>query len=119
MNHLTNARDSLNAKYPGTDDDKRLLVSASGIWKEHADWVRPTVEDQGPGIPQELQKPIYGPSYTTKPPGKGAELGLWLVYSIVENHHRRILVESEPGAHTRFHVEFPACDVHAGAATLH
>lgn len=119
MNLLTNARDALNAKYPGADDNKRLLLSASVQRHDSQHWVRITIEDHGPGIPQELQERVFDPFYTTKPPGKGTGLGLWLVYSIVENHHGHVRLESEPGEYTRFHVEFPAIDVQAAGATIH
>jgi len=119
MNLLTNARDALNARYPGADDNKRLLLSASVQRHDETDCVRLTVEDHGTGIPQDLRERVFDPFYTTKPPGKGTGLGLWLVYSIVENNHGHVTLESEPGEYTRFHVEFPACDVEAAGATLH
>lgn len=119
MNLLTNARDALNAKYPGSDKDKRLLVSTTMVRKDNADWVRLTVEDHGLGIPQAMRDRVFDPFYTTKPPGKGTGLGLWLVYSIVENHRGAILLESESGAYTRFHVDFPVCGAQPSGETLH
>jgi len=119
MNLLTNARDALNARYPGADDNKRLLLSASAQRHDSSHWIRITIEDHGMGIPQDLQERVFDPFYTTKPPGKGTGLGLWLVYSIVENHQGHVRIESEPGEYTRFHVDIPATDVQSAGATIH
>jgi signal transduction histidine kinase len=71
------------------------------------DWVVVGVEDNGPGIPAEIQDKIFDPFFTTKPPGKGTGLGLDISYSIVVNKHRGDLkLASEPGS-TRFEVRLP------------
>jgi len=119
MNLLTNARDALNARYPRAHDNKRLVLSASVQRHDDSDWVQLTVEDHGPGIPKDFQNRVFDPFYTTKPPGKGTGLGLWLVYSIVENHHGHVRLESEPGEYTRFHVDFPAIDFQSASVMIH
>jgi predicted CoA-binding protein/signal transduction histidine kinase len=71
------------------------------------DWVRIEVEDNGPGIPAEIQSRIFDPFFTTKPPGKGTGLGLEISYNIVVNKHRgEIKVFSQPGK-TVFRVDLP------------
>lgn len=71
------------------------------------DWVWLEVEDTGTGIPPQLLNRIYEPFFTTKPLGKGTGLGLSLSYNIVQKHHGRIEVSSEPGQGTRFRVWLP------------
>ena len=71
-------------------------------------YVRLTVRDEGPGIPEEVQKKIFDPYFTTKPSGSG--LGLATSYSIVKNHDGYICVESQPGKGTAFHVYLPASE---------
>jgi two-component system NtrC family sensor kinase len=63
-------------------------------------------QDDGPGIPPELQQKIFDPFFTTKEKGTG--LGLSVVYGIVERHKGRVTVESEPGKGTRFTIRLPA-----------
>jgi PAS domain S-box-containing protein len=65
------------------------------------------IEDDGPGIPPEIQPRIFDAFFTTKPPGKGTGLGLNTSYKIVvQKHGGAIRVESHPGS-TRFIVELP------------
>ncbi len=54
-----------------------------------------TVEDNGPGVPEDLQAHLFDPFVSTKPNGKG--LGLALVAKIVHDHGGVIELESEPG----------------------
>ena len=64
------------------------------------------IRDTGPGIPPEIQQRIFEPFFTTKPPGVGTGLGLHIVYSIINNHHGRIRLTSEPG-NTCFQITLP------------
>lgn len=70
------------------------------------------VEDEGEGIPTDLQDKIFEPFVTTKDPGVGTGLGLSLVYSIIEEHYGYISVTSpvntENGTGTRFSITLPA-----------
>jgi signal transduction histidine kinase len=54
------------------------------------------VRDAGPGIPPEIAARIFDPWFTTKAPGRGTGLGLWLCREIVEGLGGRIGVESGP-----------------------
>ena len=64
------------------------------------------IEDNGPGIPQDIQSRIFEPFFTTKEVGDGTGLGLDTVARIVRRHHGFIEVESEPGK-TCFTVRLP------------
>jgi signal transduction histidine kinase len=65
------------------------------------------IEDNGPGIPKEIQSRIFDPFFTTKEPGKGTGLGLATTYGIITEKHRgEISVESRPGM-TKFTVKLP------------
>ncbi len=65
------------------------------------------LEDNGPGIPPDIQPQIFDPFFTTKGPGRGTGLGLNISYNIiVEKHGGEIKVESEVGR-TVFVVRLP------------
>ena len=75
--------------------------------RKNADSVVVEIEDNGPGIPPEIQSRVFDSFFTTKPPGKGTGLGLDISYGIVVNKHRGdIKLKSEPGM-TRFEVWLP------------
>jgi signal transduction histidine kinase/CheY-like chemotaxis protein len=65
------------------------------------------INDDGPGIPDEVQPKIFDPFFTTKDVGKGTGLGLTVAYAIVQEHGGRIRLESRPGLGASFFVELP------------
>jgi signal transduction histidine kinase len=65
------------------------------------------IEDDGPGMPPDVQRRIFEPFFTTKGPGKGTGLGLVTSRAIVVNGHGGTIdVASAPGS-TRFTVRLP------------
>lgn len=72
------------------------------------------IEDNGPGIPAEVQPRVFEPFFTTKPPGQGTGMGLDISYNIVTlKHGGEITFESEPGR-TVFRVWLPESPLRAG-----
>ncbi len=63
------------------------------------------VSDTGGGIPSDIRAHIFDPFYSTKDTGTG--LGLSVVQRIVDDHHGRIWVESEPGQGATFVIQLP------------
>jgi two-component system NtrC family sensor kinase len=71
------------------------------------DWVRVDVEDEGEGIPPEVQEHIFEPFFTTKPVGEGTGLGLSVAYGIVNEHGGWIDVRSTVGQGSCFSIHLP------------
>lgn len=63
--------------------------------------------DSGGGISPERLGKIYDPFFTTKEPGQGTGLGLFIVRQIVERNKGRISVDSKVGEGTTFFLDFP------------
>src|SRR5436305_9041918 len=65
------------------------------------------INDDGPGIPGDLQPKIFDPFFTTKEAGKGTGLGLTVAYAIVQEHGGRLRLESRAQSGASFFVELP------------
>jgi signal transduction histidine kinase len=74
-----------------------------------------SVEDDGPGVPEEMRDRIFDPYFTTKSDGTG--LGLAIVKKIVVEHGGSIDVSSSPLGGARFVIHLPAPHSLAIAAT--
>jgi len=67
------------------------------------DMVSMEIEDNGPGMDENIRKRVFEPFFTTKPKGVGTGLGLSVSYFIItENHNGEMLVESQPGSGAKF-----------------
>ena len=75
--------------------------------------MRNTIEDNGIGIPEEIQPKIFKPFFTTKDVGEGTGQGLALVYeAIVNRHGGKIDVKSVVGEGTTFSIDLPTRPCH-------
>ncbi len=76
--------------------------------KTEGDYYQIIVTDNGPGIPEALQKKIFQPNFTTRVSGLsfGLGLGLSIVRKIVTEYRGSVQVESRAGE-TRFEVQLP------------
>ena len=67
------------------------------------------VRDNGPGIPDSIQKKIFQPFFTTKEEGTG--LGLSIASRIIKDHNGQIEVESKRGDGAIFTIRLPAREI--------
>ncbi len=73
-----------------------------------ADAVQISLQDNGSGMPPEVQARIFEHLYTTKAVGKGTGLGLAIAHQIITaKHGGTIAVDSQPGAGTTFVITLP------------
>lgn len=66
------------------------------------------VEDNGPGVTDDILTKVFDPFFTTKPVGKGTGLGLWISYGIVRDHGGSLEVANRPSGGARFTMRIPA-----------
>jgi two-component system NtrC family sensor kinase len=69
--------------------------------------IRVRIRDTGPGIPLDTLEKIFTPFYTTKDPGVGTGLGLYVTRNNVERLHGSIQVQSSEGEGACFTLFFP------------
>ena len=83
----------------------RLLVESKSL---NSTEVCIVIADTGPGIAADALARIFEPYFTTKRPGEGTGLGLFVTRTLVENLGGRIEVRSAVGEGTTFSVILPA-----------
>ncbi|WP_108649105.1 ATP-binding protein [Dongshaea marina] len=105
-NFLSNALEALLSK--GELEGKIIIRTRELVDQRGSSWVEASVEDNGCGIPPELQDEIFELNFTTKREGDfGLGIGLSVCAQIVQRHQGTIRVESEPGLYTRMIVTLP------------
>ncbi|WP_462325539.1 PAS domain S-box protein [Desulfoplanes sp.] len=85
-----------------------IIDSGSRLPLQPGQYIEISFTDQGPGIPEEYQKKIFDPYFTTKKTGSG--LGLATTYSIITNHRGHIRVSSHQEKGTTFSIFLPASE---------
>lgn len=100
VNILDNAIQAMET----TDGKRALHVEV----KQKENFVEVTINDNGIGIPENIQSRIMEPFFTSKPAGKGTGLGLSVSYGIVEKYRGSISFVSEEGKGSSFTVLIPS-----------
>jgi signal transduction histidine kinase len=77
------------------------------LWEEDGR-VKVRIQDDGPGIPEDIREKIFEPFFTTKKKGEGTGLGLDICKKIIEKHGGTIRLDSESGKGSTFTIELPA-----------
>ena len=90
-NLIDNALDSLESNKKG-----KITITT----EKEREFVKVKVNDDGPGIPENIKSNIFDPFFTTKEIGKGTGMGLETVQRIILKHRGSIKAESVPGSTT-------------------
>ena len=98
----------MNAEQAMLAANGRGTLVARTWYDEALEMVTLEINDDGPGVPEEVQTKVFDPFFTTKAVGKGTGLGLTVAYAIVQEHGGQIRVASAPGSGASFFVSFPA-----------
>jgi signal transduction histidine kinase len=99
LNLVLNAADACG---PGGKISVSARPSGSGV--------RLTIEDNGPGVPQEVRDKIFEPFVTTKEVGKGTGLGLAVCRGLVEAAGGSIALDESHAPGARFVIDLPRAD---------
>lgn len=114
VNLCINARDamggqgSLEVSLRGIEVEAAVCTSCQQAFRGRH--VVLSVEDTGPGVPDEVLHRMFEPFFTTKAPGQGSGMGLATVHGIVHEHGGHIVVANRSGGGAAFHVLLPPLD---------
>ncbi|MEM6867393.1 MAG: PAS domain-containing protein [Cyanobacteria bacterium P01_C01_bin.121] len=99
MNILSNAIDAL------VDHPAPCITITT---EAQGDLANIRIDDNGTGIPKEIQSQILNPFFTTKAVGKGTGMGMSISYQIItEKHGGQLTFASEEGQGTKFSISIP------------
>ncbi|MDJ0764502.1 MAG: 7TM diverse intracellular signaling domain-containing protein [Myxococcota bacterium] len=97
----------INAGHAADKEDAWIKLTAQKSSKQ-AHQVEVRIEDNGTGIPKDVQRRIFDPFFTTKERGVGTGLGLSISQKTVVDHGGTLTVESEVGQGTCFTLALPS-----------
>ncbi|MCK6473987.1 MAG: ATP-binding protein [Planctomycetes bacterium] len=122
VNLITNAADAIEeaaARGPSMDSDGGGTIGIGGSFDPATGQALVFVEDDGPGVPEDLRREIFEPFFTTKVAGKGTGLGLSIARRMIEDHGGTLVLSARKDGRSgaRFEVRLPAVPRGAGRAS--
>lgn len=95
VNLINNAVDAVSGQDQGC-----VWISV----RRHHDEVVTVIEDNGPGVPEDIGEKIFDPFFTTKEVGSGIGIGLSIVSNIIDDFGGRIELDDSDHGGARFAV---------------
>jgi two-component system sensor histidine kinase RegB len=92
-----------NAQDASEGEGREVVLSAEVVDAR----VRIEVRDRGVGIPRELLDRIGEPFFTTKPPGRGMGLGIFVSRAMIERLGGHLSIASDPSQGTCVTIDLP------------
>jgi signal transduction histidine kinase len=105
LNLLLNAAAAI--KRAGRASGAVVARAKGGVLEDGAPAVAFVVDDDGPGIPDDVLPKIFDPFFTT---GNGTGLGLGVTHGILRAHGGGVVAENRPEGGARFTVTLPKVD---------
>ena len=105
LNLVKNAFDAMREKIAkeGSDYKAKVVVRTKDLGEK----VLIEVEDNGPGVPDDIRDKLLMPFFTTKKGTEGTGLGLSITHDIIKSHEGNLEISSKVGEFTRFSIELP------------
>jgi two-component system, NtrC family, sensor kinase len=105
LNLSKNAFDAMRDKIAmkGSDYKSVLSIQTKNLFGK----VEMIVEDNGPGVGDEIRDKLFMPFFTTKKGNEGTGLGLSITHEIVKSHEGTLEIDSQVGEYTRFTITLP------------
>ena len=101
INLILNAEQAIRVSGQGTRITLETRVSEGG------QSIEILVEDDGPGIAENVRSRVFEPFFTTKDIGEGTGIGLALCHRIVGSHNGQISLSERRGGGTVFTIRLP------------
>lgn len=114
LNLVINARDAMDGNGKVTISTENISLGEELFHRSHrvntvpGSYVKISIKDTGPGIPDHIQARVFEPFFTTKEQGSG--LGLSMVYGFVQRSNGYILVDSGDTVGTEICIWLPRSD---------
>lgn len=105
INLCTNAFDALRVKTQKQIADFKPTMTIRTRSEDQAVYIE--IEDNGPGIPEEILDKILQPFFTTKKGTEGTGLGLSISHDIIKAHRGQLDIETLAGKGTKFIISLP------------
>lgn len=102
MNIITNSFNAIKSKE--SEKEESITISTR---REDNGHVVISFKDTGIGMTAQVKEKMFDPFFTTKDVGEGTGLGLSIVFSIIEKHNGRIVVNTVPGEGAEFIIYLP------------
>ncbi|WP_111668757.1 sensor histidine kinase [Algoriphagus litoralis] len=105
LNLVKNSFDAMRDKINELGDQYKAALKIKT--KESKNQIVIEVEDNGPGVPDEIKDKLLMPFFTTKRGTEGTGLGLSITHDIIKSHEGKLDIESKVGEFTRFRITLP------------
>lgn len=105
LNLSKNAFDAMRDKIEAKGNTYKSVLAIQT--QDLGDKVLIVVEDNGPGVPDEIKDKLLTPFFTTKKGTEGTGLGLSITHEIILTHAGTLEIESVMDHYTRFKITLP------------
>jgi two-component system NtrC family sensor kinase len=103
MNILNNGIQAI-AEKSEINEEEFITIATKDTKDDH---IQISIKDTGKGMTEQVKHRVFEPFFTTKAVGEGTGLGMAIVFKIIEEHHGKIDIISEPGKGAEFIITLP------------